>query len=137
MDLTAEPDDSLVDSFFTCADLSNARFGAADVAAADFTGADLAGADLSEVQTHFPKYLKFGRSPAWSVEGSNCRNLVDRMTGMEGGQATSVGAMPDKYCHNASGRRLPVWRKAARLRHSMLDARHVVAVLERANGRRH
>jgi hypothetical protein len=120
LNLTAETNDSLAYSFFTCADLTNARFGTADVQAADFTGANLSGADLSHVKhlrrrqligvrtnarTQFPKRLRhYHARVTWGASSSACDELVDRMTGMVGGQ----GYVPSLPCPTtpASVRRL-------------------------------
>jgi uncharacterized protein YjbI with pentapeptide repeats len=107
LNLSAQPAD-LAGSFFTCANLKDANFGAANLTNADLTGADLSGADLSKVQkqtltaaqlhgvtisptTKLPPQVSIDvtGSPQWGADSRKCAQLVDRMTGMEGGQGYS------------------------------------------------
>ena len=97
--LTAYPA-SLQSAFFTCANLTDAAFGKADVQFADFSGADLTGADLSEVQhltseqlvgaavdkaTRLPKDVTLA-TQTWRSVPHMCRRIVNNMTGMLAGQ---------------------------------------------------
>lgn len=100
LDLRAQPAD-FSDAFLTCANLEDSRFGKAELFGADLTGANLAGADLSQVKdltseqlhgvtistkTRLPSTVTVdGRQP-WGAGSLKCAHLVDRMTGMHGGQ---------------------------------------------------
>ncbi|HEX8094374.1 pentapeptide repeat-containing protein [Jatrophihabitans sp.] len=88
-------------AFFTCAHLENSRLGTARLYGADLTGANLAGADLSRAQdltseqlhgvtisskTRLPASVTTDGKPSWGADSKKCGQLVDRMTGMHGGQ---------------------------------------------------
>jgi hypothetical protein len=92
---------SLESAFFTCSNLSDARLGDADVSGADLTGADLTGADLSRVKnltaaqlsgvtvssaTRLPPDLDDTPRAGWGTRSLACFQLVNKMTGMRGGQ---------------------------------------------------
>jgi hypothetical protein len=111
LDLRRKPAE-LQSAFFTCADLTGARFGAADLDNADLTGADLRGANLSRVQnlyadqvngitvdeaTKLPPTVEDPSAPGWGIRSNHCVNLVDNMTGMRGGQGyTPLRPCPKK-----------------------------------------